>query len=79
VAYRSSQEGINFIVLCCSLYAEVFWPNLIFFLFCLAHRLQCVADEIRAKFPEGNKLILIIKRVFLKAGLAGLAILTLAP
>jgi hypothetical protein len=45
---------------------EVFYPNLIYFT-CLAHGLQCVAEEVRAKFPQVNKLILMTKKVFLKA------------
>jgi hypothetical protein len=45
---------------------KVFWPNLILFT-CLAHGLQCVALKVRAKFPQGNKLMLIAKHMFLKA------------
>jgi hypothetical protein len=45
---------------------KVCYTNLIHFT-CLAHGLQCVAEEIRTKFPQVNKLILITKKVFLEA------------
>jgi hypothetical protein len=45
---------------------KVFYPNLIHFT-CLAHGLQCVAEEFSARFPQVNKFILMIKKVFLKA------------
>jgi hypothetical protein len=45
---------------------KVFYPNLIHFT-CLAHGLQRVAEEVRAKLPQVNKLILMTKKVFLKA------------
>jgi hypothetical protein len=45
---------------------KLFYPNFIHFT-CLAHGLQCVAEEVRAKFPQVNKLISMIKKVFLKA------------
>jgi hypothetical protein len=45
---------------------KVFYPNLIHFT-CLAHGLQRVAEEVRAKFPQANKLISMAKNVFLKA------------
>jgi hypothetical protein len=41
---------------------KVFYPNSIHFI-CLAHGLQYVADEVRANFPQVNKLI----SMFLKA------------
>jgi hypothetical protein len=44
---------------------KVFYPNLIHFT-CLVHGLQCVAEEVRAKFPKVNKLISMTKKVFLK-------------
>jgi hypothetical protein len=42
---------------------KVFYPNLIQFT-CLAHGLQSVAKEVRAKFPQVNKLILMKKKCF---------------
>jgi hypothetical protein len=42
---------------------KVFYPNLIHFT-CLAHGLQGVAEEVRAKFPQVNKLISMKKRCF---------------
>jgi hypothetical protein len=45
---------------------KVFYPNLIHFT-CLAHGLQCVANEGIANFPQVNKLISTTKKVFLKA------------
>jgi hypothetical protein len=44
---------------------KVFYPNLIRFT-CLAHGLQHVAEEVRAKFSQENKLISLTK-IFLKA------------
>jgi hypothetical protein len=40
---------------------KVFYPNLINFT-CLAHGLQRIAAEVRAKFPQVNKLISITKK-----------------
>jgi hypothetical protein len=34
--------------------SKVFCPNLIHFT-CLAHGRQCVAEEVRTKFPQENK------------------------
>jgi hypothetical protein len=45
---------------------KVFYPNLIH-LTCLVHGLQCIAKEVRAKFPQVNKLISMTKKLFLKA------------
>jgi hypothetical protein len=42
------------------------YPNLIHFT-CLAHGVQRVAEEIRVKFPQVNKLISMTKKVFLIA------------
>jgi hypothetical protein len=42
---------------------NVFCPNLINFA-CLAHGLQCIAEEVRAKFPQVNKLISMTKKCF---------------
>jgi dihydroneopterin aldolase len=68
MACRSSQgEGANFVFRCYGTYAETcnyvesIYPNLIHFI-CLAHVLQHVAEEVRAKFPQVNKLILMTKR-----------------
>jgi hypothetical protein len=43
---------------------KVFYPNLIYFT-CLAHGLQRVAEEVRAKCPQVNKLISMTRK-FLK-------------
>jgi hypothetical protein len=45
---------------------KVFYPNLIHFT-CLAHGMQPVAKEVRAKFPQVSKLISVTKEMFLKA------------
>jgi hypothetical protein len=46
---------------------KVLYPNLINFT-CLAHGLQCVAEEVRAKLSQANKLIMMTKKkVLLKA------------
>jgi hypothetical protein len=42
---------------------KVFYPNLIHFT-CPAHGLQRVAEEVRAKCPQVNKLISITKKCF---------------
>jgi hypothetical protein len=63
--------GLNFVFSCCGIYAEkcntlkVFYPNLIHFT-CLAHGLQRVAEEVRAKFPQVIKLISMTKKCFWK-------------
>jgi hypothetical protein len=41
---------------------KVFYPNLIHFI-CLAHVLQGVAEEVRAKFPQVSKLFSMKKSV----------------
>jgi hypothetical protein len=41
---------------------KVFYPNVIHFTY-MAHGLQCVAEEVRAKFYQVNKLILMTKCV----------------
>jgi hypothetical protein len=74
MAYRNSQgEGANFVFRCYGTYAEScncvenVYPNLIH-LTCLAHVLQHVAEEVKAKLPQMNKLNLMTKKkVFLKA------------
>jgi hypothetical protein len=40
---------------------KVIYPNLLHFP-CLAHGLQSVAEEIRAKFSQVNKLVLMTKK-----------------
>jgi hypothetical protein len=45
---------------------KVFYPNSIHFTF-LAHGLQRGTKEVRAKFPQVNKLISTREKVFLKA------------
>jgi hypothetical protein len=45
---------------------KVFYTNLTHFT-SLAHGLQHVADEVRAKFPQMNKSISMTEKVFLKA------------
>jgi hypothetical protein len=42
---------------------DVIYPNFIHFT-CLAHGLKSVAEEVRAKFPEVNKLILTKENCF---------------
>jgi hypothetical protein len=45
---------------------KVFYPNFIHFT-CLAHGLQHVAEEVRVKLFQVNKLISMTRKVFLKA------------
>jgi hypothetical protein len=45
---------------------KVFYPNLIHFT-CLAHGLQRVAEEVRAKFSQANNSISMTEKLFLKA------------
>jgi hypothetical protein len=40
---------------------KAFHPNSIY-LTCLAHGLQLVAEQVRAKFPQANKLISMTKK-----------------
>jgi hypothetical protein len=42
---------------------KVCYPHLIHFI-CLVHGLQHIAEEVRAKIPHVNKLILMKKRCF---------------
>jgi hypothetical protein len=44
----------------------MFYPNSIYFT-CLAHGLQRVAEEVRTKFSQVNKFILMTEKVFLEA------------
>jgi hypothetical protein len=45
---------------------KMFYPNSIYFA-SLAHGLQRVSEEPRAKFPQENKLISITEKLYLKA------------
>jgi hypothetical protein len=72
MACRSSEEKVLILYSGAAAYTlkaatalKVFYPNSIH-LACLVHGLQRVADEVRTKFPQVNKLISMIK-MFLKA------------